>query len=78
VYIGTRVKKLHVLSANVKRGKNLAHGYKMEFTLANVATNGEYVFDFDVQFQSSKRIIAIKIQKRKVGCKMTNLFYLPN
>ena len=75
MYIGTRVKKLHVLSTKtVKNGTNLAQGYKMEFTLANVATNGKYVFDFDVQFKNSKQIVAIKIQKRKVGRKMGNQF----
>jgi hypothetical protein len=54
--------KLHILSA--KNGDN-----KSEFILANIPTNGAYLFDILVQFGKEKlikQIVGIKIQKRKV------------
>jgi hypothetical protein len=42
--------------------------YTFEFTLANIPTNGAYMFDVEVQFgkDGPKQIAGIKIQKRKV------------
>ena len=41
--------------------------YSLEFTLANLPTNGQYLFDVCVEFGNGlKQIYGIKIQKRKV------------
>lgn len=41
--------------------------YDMEFTLANIPTNGKYLFDIDLQIGNQlNQILGITIKKRKV------------
>jgi hypothetical protein len=69
---------LHILSAKTEKpekkcldgssGAPTTFGdYSLEVTLANVPTNGAYLFDVFMQFGNGlKQIVRIKIQKRKV------------
>lgn len=67
---------LHILSAKTAISKNKwlkaifgrPKKCELEFTLANLATNGAYIFDVNIEFGKggNKQIVGIKIQKRKV------------
>ena len=58
--------------------------YELKFTLANMPTNGAYLFDVEVKFgnEGLKQIVGISIKKRKVKQifkrKINTIFCLKN
>jgi hypothetical protein len=51
----------------MKDFSNASVEYSLEFTLANLPTNGAYVFDVEVKSENEfEQIAGIKIRKRKV------------
>jgi len=47
-------------------GPTIIGEYELEFTLANIPSNGEYVFDVNMQMKNENEFIRLKIEKRKV------------
>ena len=71
-------KNLHILSAKTMKFKKkelddignakLFKYFGVEFTLANIPTNGTFVFDVYVQFERrTDHILKLKIQRRKMA-----------
>lgn len=71
-------KKLHILTAKTTKFKKkglddfgnqkLLKYFGLEFTLANIPTNGTYLFDVVVQFERrTDHILEFRIQRRKMA-----------